>query len=56
MEGWPEGGELPVEGGGGDDQRHHAGDRDARQDAAPEGRGSHHASDACVLPVNAPET
>ena len=52
MVGWPECGELPVEGGGGDDEGHQAGDGDARQDAAPQGRGSHHASNACMLPVN----
>ena len=56
MVGWPECGQLPVQGGGGDDQRHQAGDGDARQDAAPEGRGSHHTGDASVLPVNTPGT
>ena len=56
MVSWPECGQLPVQGGGGDDQRHQAGDGDARQDAAPEGRGSHHTGDASVLPVNTPGT
>ena len=54
VEGWPEGGEFPVEGGGGDEAGHRAAEGQPRQHARPQRRRAHHPRHAGVLPIHAP--
>ena len=54
VEGWPEGGELPVQGGGGDQGGHEAAERHPSQDAAPQSRRPHHPRHPCLVSVNTP--
>ena len=55
VEGWPEGRELPVQGGGGDDGGHGAAEDDAHQDAATQGRGPHHPCHTSLVTINTPD-